>query len=264
MKEFFKKNTKLFLILTIIGWIIQIVAMVIIKPWTEGLGVAESPERNVYLVIFTWWIPRLPMLLLGISIVSRREEWLARRGKYVEGQEYPLLSTYHYVAIGLLTALFAATGAISWQFFDLAAAAGAIATIFFGPIVGFFTVWLGGSLRQLLFAAGGNPVTWFTGIGLYDGTTWLYIGLAFWWLRDRFGDKKVLSFALWVVFYVLFRGIYELDYLVWLYPGESLWGSVTWWFVQFLPSSTLSAAVGALASISLMEVTRGRKREKAD
>jgi hypothetical protein len=264
MKAFFKKNTRLFLILTIIGWVVQIIAMLIVQPWGEGLGVAESPQRNVYLVIFTWWIPRLPMFLLGVSIVSRREEWLAPRGRYVEGQEYPLLSTYHYVAIGFMTALFAATGAISWQVFDLAAAAGAIATIYFGPIVGFFTVWLGGSLRQLLFAAGGNPVSWFTGIGLYDGTTWLYIGLVFWALRDRFVNRKTLAFILWIVFYVLFRGIYELDYLVWLYPGESLWASVTWWEAQFLPTSTLSATVGALASIALLEATRGRRREEAE
>jgi len=263
MKDFFKRNTRLFLILTIAGWAIQIAAMIITQPWGEGLGVAESPQRNIWLVVTTWWIARLPMFLLGVSIVSKREEWLAPRGKYVEGQDYPLLSTYHYVAIGFMTALFAATGAISWQVFDLAAAAGAIATIYFGPIVGFFTVWLGGSLRQLLFAAGGNPVSWFLGIGLYDGTTWLYIGLVFWALRDRFKDRKTLGFVLWAVFYVLFRGIYELDYLVWLYPGESLWASVAWWEGQFLPTSTLSAIVGALVSLVLLQATRGRKREQA-
>jgi hypothetical protein len=263
MKEFFKKNTRLFLILTIVGWAIQIIAMIVTQPWGEGLGVAESPERNVWLVVITWWVARLPMFLLGISIVAKREEWLAPRGRYVEGKKYPLLSTYHYVAIGFMTALFAATGAISWQVFDLAAAIGAIATIFFGPIVGFFTVWLGGSLRQLLFAAGGNPLIWFTGIGLYDGTTWLYIGIVFWWFRERLKERKTLAFVLWVVFYILFRGIYELDYLVWLYPGESLWASVTWWELQFLPTSTLSAFVGALASIALFEATRGRRREEA-
>lgn len=256
-KEFLKKNSKFFFIWTIVGWAAQFIAMAILQPWGEGLGVAESPIRNVWLVVTSFWFARLPMLFWGASMVAKREEWLAPRGKYVEGKSYPLLSTFHIVAIGLMTALFAATGAISWQAFDLGAAIGAIATIYFGPFVGFFTVWLGGTLRQLLFAAGGNPVSWFLGVGPYDGTTWMFIGIVFWLLREKFATKKSLAFVLWVVFYILFRAIYEIDYLVWLYPGESFMASLTWWEVNFMPTSTLSAVAGALASIGILETNKG-------
>ncbi len=261
LKEFLKKNTKVFFIWTIIGWAAQFAAMFILKPWGEGLGVAESPIRNIWLVVTSFWFARLPMLLWGTSIVANREEWLAPRGKYVEGKTYPLMSTYQIVAIGLMTALFAATGAISWQAFDIGAAIGAIATIYFGPIVGFFSLWLGGTLRQLLFAGGSNPVTWFLGVGLYDGTTWMFVGIVFWLLREKFVNKKSLAFVLWVVFYVVFRAIYEIDYLVWLYPGESFMASLTWWEVNFMPTSTLSAVAGALASIGILETSKsGSKR----
>jgi hypothetical protein len=262
-KEFLKKNTKVFLIWTIVGWVVQGLAMIVLQPWGEGLGVAESPARNVWLAVFTWWVPRLPLALLGASIVAKHEKWLAPRGRYVEGQEYPIFSTYTYAAIGFMTALFVATGAVSWQVFDLAAAAAAIATIYFNPIVGWFAVWLGGSLRTVLFAAGGNPLTWFTAIGLYDGTTWLWIGIAYWWLRDKWRDKNILQpIVVWTVGYVLWRGIYELDYLVWLYPMPGLWATILWWWGQFLPTSTISALAGLIASEALIR-TIGRRGEAA-
>lgn len=262
VKEFLKRNSKVFLVWTILGWAAQFAAAMYLKPWGPGLGVAESPQRQVAVVIFTWWVARLPMALLGASIVAKREEWLAPRGKYVAGRSYPLLDTYSYTAIAFLTALFAACGVFSWQVFDLPAAAAAIAATYFNPVVAFFSVWLGGSLRTILFGQG-NPLSWFAGIGLYDGTTWMWVSIVYWVLRSRTRELgNVWPRVFWVLFYVVFRAIYELDYLVWLYPVPSLWASITWWEVNFLPTSALSAIAGLIAAEAIILATETRSRTR--
>jgi len=261
LKEFLKKHTKLFFVWTVCGFAAEIILMVVMQSWGPRLGVAESPQRLIFFDIGNWWLARLPMFLWLASIIAKREEWLAPRGKYVEGKSYPLLSTYHYAGTALCVALFVAAGAFSWQAFDLGAAAATIATIFFGPFVGFFTIFFGDILRSFIFPSVGNPLIWALGIAPGDGVDWMAIGVAFWLLRDMM-KNKVWAFVLWVVFYVVYRGISIYDYALWIYPGSSLVPTILWWELQFMPGSTLSAVVGGLASVGLLEAFRGRRRTK--
>lgn len=266
LKEFLTKNTKIFLIWTIVGWLANGVGMLILQPWSEGLGVADSPTRYLWLSIFGWIGARLPMALLGFSIVAKREKWLAPRGRYQEGKEYPIFNTYTYTAIGFLTAFFTATGAIPWQAFDLAALPAAIAACYFNPIVAFFAVWLGGTLRTVFFAAGGDALSWFAALGLYDGTTWLWIGIVYWLLRDKFFKKNSwLHMVLWLLFYAVFRGTYEMDWYIWTNPMPVLAATATWVYVNFIPTSTASALIGGIVSEFMLRATgRNRKRPASE
>ncbi len=258
--EFLKKHTRLFFIWTICGFAAEIILMLIIKPWGAGLGVAESPQRLIFYDIGGWWLFRVPMVLWLASLVAKKEEWLAPRGKYVEGKSYPLMSTYHYVGIALCVALFVAAGAFSWQAFDLGAAAATIATVFFGPLVGFFTIWIGDVLRSFIFPSVGNPLIWLLGLAPGDAADWLAIGVVFWLLRSRMKNLS-LAFILWAVFYFVYRATFSIwDYALWIYPGSSLVPTLAWWELQFMPGSTLSAVVGGLVSIGLLQAVQGRRR----
>ncbi|MEW6229280.1 MAG: hypothetical protein AB1700_14515, partial [Bacillota bacterium] len=184
VKELLVRGRKVFIVWTVLGVVGQVLAMVYFKPWGPGLGVANAPTRWIYMVIFDSWVMKLPTVLLAMSIIAGNEKWLAPRGRYQEGEEYPVFTTYVYASIAFMAALFAASGILSYQFFDLPAAPAAISVSFFSPIVGFFTLWLGGVLRALVFGTG-NPALWALGVGMGDGATWIWLGIFYWWFREK-------------------------------------------------------------------------------
>ena len=249
-KQFLLKNRKVFIIWSIAGIAASIVAMLYYQPWGDGLGVARSPQRETLKIIFDFWVMKLPISLLGMSIVAGNEKWLAPRGRYQEGKEYPIFSTYAYAAIAFTSALFAAAGILSYDFFDLCAGAAAIAVTFFNPILGWFTLYFGGLVRSLVFGLG-NPVIKL--LWPSDGATWIWLGIFYWWFREKtkWGKNPVFLILYWIVVYVVWRTVFMFDILVWTIPVPALWATLGWFFTNFLPSG-LTASVAALLTVEAL------------
>ena len=98
------KGRKIFLVWSLIGIAVHAIALLVLTPWTDQLGVAVSPQRQIYRLIFDWWVLKLPISLLGFSIVAEKNFWLAPRGRYQEGKSYPIFNTYNYTAIAFMAA----------------------------------------------------------------------------------------------------------------------------------------------------------------
>lgn len=260
-RKFLLKYRRVFAIWGILGILAHVLLLLHFTPWTSDMGVANSPQRLVVRIIIDWWVFKLPFALLAMSIVAGRMKWLAPRGRYQEGVDYPVFSTYTYVAIALAAALFAASGVLAYQFFDLSAGPAALAVTFFNPIIGFFTLWLGDFARSLIFG-NGNPVFWAFGQGASDGSTWIFLGVFYWWFREetRWGKNLVAVVIYWVVIYWVWRTVWMFDIWVWLYPVPALWAQMVWFFTQFMPSGMLGSIVGIIAAEALTRaVERGEQ-----
>jgi hypothetical protein len=261
VREFLIRFRKVFAIWSVVGLVAFAALTVYFHPWTADLGVANSPQRQILSPTLQWWVWKLPFALFAASLVAARMRWLAPRGRYQEGVVYPVFSTYTYVAIALCAALFAASGVLSYEFFDLPAGPAALSVTFFNPIIGFFSLWLGGVVRSLIWGTD-NPVIRATAGGLSDGSTWIYLGVFYWWFREetKWGKNPILVVIAWVVFYIVFRTIWHgAISALWVFPGTAFWGRMTWHFVQFLPSGLLGSTAGVIAAEALIRaVERGQ------
>lgn len=260
VKEFLIKNKQKFLYAAIAGFIIEVIAMLVTQPWGTGLGVSLTPVRTYMRMVFESWT-KFPAALYGLAVVASNEKWLAPRGRYQEGKKYPVFSTYTYVAIALCAALFAASGVLSYEFFDLPAAPAALSVTFFNPIVGYFTLWIGGVLRSLIFGTG-NPLMWAISNGPSDGSTWLFLGIFYWWAREKtkWGKNPFFLLVYWVVVYVVWRTVWMFPIWVWYDPVPALYTRLTWFFTSFLPSGLLGTVAGLVVVEALIRaVERGRE-----
>lgn len=258
LKTWLIKNRRIFWIWQVAAIIVWIAAVIFTAPYGDKLGVPQSPLRNLYWIIFGFWVLMLPTALLLASYIAAHEQWLAPRGRYVQGKTYPMFSTYTYTAIGFLAALFAVSGIVNFQLFDLPAAPATIAVVFFGPIVGFFTLWIGDILRALIFGAG-NPVLWLIGQGLVDGTVWLGIGVFYWWFREtRWGKNLIVRIVAFLVFYCVWRLFMNIIVVVWLVPAN-LYPPTAVTLLSFQFTSTISALAGLIISEGLIRAVEARR-----
>ncbi|MDY6875577.1 MAG: hypothetical protein SWK90_05155 [Chloroflexota bacterium] len=260
IREFLVNNRRRFGIASIVAFVVMLVAMLYFQPWGPKLGVAVSPQRQYMRMIFEAWV-KIPAALWAASIVAGKPKWLAPRGRYQEGQTYKVFTTYTYVAIALCAALFAAAGILSYEFFDLPAAPAALSVTFFNPIIGGLTLWLGGVIRSLIFGSG-NPLMWLISNGISDGSTWIFLGIFYWWFREetKWGKNPILLIIYWAVVYVVWRTIWMFPIWVWYDPVPALWARMGWFFTSFIPSGLLGTLAGVAAVEALIRaVERGRQ-----
>lgn len=259
-REFLLKYRRVFVIWAIAAFFVHIGLLLYFTPWGPDLGVANSPQRLIFRMVMDWWVLKLPIALIGASMVAGRVRWLAPRGRYQEGVNYPIFTTYTYVSIALCSALFAAAGVLSYEFFDLPAGPAALSVTFFNPIIGFFTLWIGGAVRSLIFGTD-NAVYRAAANGLSDGSTWLWLGIFYWWFREetKWGKNFAALLVFWVVVYVAWRTVYMFDIYVWTFPVPALWARMVWFFTQFIPSGLAGTIAGLIASEALIRaVERGQ------
>jgi len=262
VKEFLLRNRRSFAIWAVVGFVVHALLLLYFRPWSADFGVPMDPKRWLIGGIANWWVFRLPLVLLAMSFIAGKPRWLAPRGRYQEGVEYPVFSTYTYVAIALCSALFAASGVVSAFFIDLSAAPATLSVTFFNPIVGFFTLWLGGVVRSLIFG-GTNPVTTALGVGASDGATWIFLGIFFWWFREqtKWGKNPVAVLVFWFVVYPIWRLAFLGDFFIWLAPVPAIWTIATQYATQVLPTSVLGSLAGLVASEALIRAfERGEQR----
>ncbi len=252
---------RIFWIWLVVAVVVWIVVYAVTAPYGSKLGVPQSPQRQTLWLIMDFWVLKLPLVLLAASYIVSHEDWLAPRGRYVEGKEYPVFSTYIYTAIAFMAALFAVAGIVNFQLFDVPAGPAVLSVTVFNPIVGFFTLWLGGVIRALVFGSG-NPVQWLLAIGLSDGATWIVIGLFYWWFRStKWGQNYVGLFIGWSVFYWVWRTFATITILLWLVPSNLYIPSIINYLTTFMLPSYLVSLVGlviAEAIIRTMERGRGK------
>ncbi len=259
LKEFLVSKRKLFLVWLIVAAIVWAVVFIITQPWGDKLGVPQSPQRVTLWLIMDFWVLKLPIVLLLASFVAEHNKWLAPRGRYVEGKEYPIFNTYTYTAIAFMAALFAVSGIINFQLFDLPAAPAVLSITVFNPIIGFFTLWLGGVIRALVFGSG-NPVQWLLVVGLSDGATWIGLGLFYWWFREtKYGKNPVGLFIGWTVVYWIWRTLTTVFILLWLVPSNLYAYSIINNSTTFMVSSYLASLAGLVVAEAIIRtLERGR------
>jgi hypothetical protein len=260
LKEFLINKRKAFWIWQIAAIVVWIVVFIIFEPWSDKLGVPQSPQRGILYLIMDFWVLKLPTALLAFSYIAKRDEWLAPRGRYVEGQKYAVFNTYTYTAIAFMAALFAVSGIVNHQLFDLPAAPAVLSVTYFHPIIGFFTLWIGGVLRSLMFASG-EAVAWFISIGLSDGATWVVLGVFYWWFRQTKIGKNVAGlFIGWSVVYWVWRMLMITPTILLLAPKEMWAIGYLQQLTTFMPSSFL-ASIGGLIITEALIRTVGRRGE---
>ena len=237
-----------FTILLIVAAAVYVVAALYFQPWGSKLGVPASPQRIALASIFGPLVMGIPVTLLVTSIVAGQPKWVAPRGRYVEGQDPKLFTPYTYTAIAFCAALFAAAGIGNFQVVDLPAGAAALGCMYFNPIIGWFTLWLGGILRAMIFGSG-NPVQWAYSWGIFDGSLWICMSLFYWFMREKtkFGKNPVILTVIWAVFYFLWRTVYTFLIIFWYLPSNMYAPTITnQWTAQF--------PTGLIASIAVMWV----------
>ena len=192
------------LLLIPIGIIIGAIAMFVFQPWTSLLGFSFSTERLIaaYIIYHSFIIPGA---LYFVAWQLRSPQWLAPVGKYTEGQKVNPLSPYHLVAMGVMAALFAATGFVSGLFnIDLASFTAAFTAIYFGPWVTFVALIAGNIVRMFSGTAYWlNPTNVLLN-GVVDAGVWAISGGLYWWLIR---EKRLIKNR-WVglaVFYPVFQ-----------------------------------------------------------
>jgi hypothetical protein len=260
LKDWLIKYRKLFVIWEIVAIAVWLVVYFVVQPWGDKLGVPASPQRITLFLIMDFWILKLPITLFFASLVAEKDRWLAPRGRYVEGKKYPVFNTYTYTAIAFMAALFAVSGVFNFQLFDLPALPATISITFFNPIIGFFTLWLGGVIRALVFGSG-NPVQWFISIGLGDGATWIGLGVFYWWWRQtKLGKNVVGLFVGWSVVYWVWRLFYVMLSVFWYVPSNLYAPTMVTQITTFMPSSYISSIAGLIIVEALIRVVeRPRK-----
>jgi len=259
LKEWLIKNRKLFVAWQIVAIIVWLVVYFITQPYGDKLGVPGSPQRTTLYLIMDFWVLKLPITLLFASVVADKDRWLAPRGRYVEGKKYPIFNTYVYTAIAFMAALFAVSGIFNFQLFDLPAAPATIAVSFFNPIIGFFTLWIGGVIRALAFGSG-NPVQWLISTGLGDGATWIGLGVFYWWWRQTKLGKNVIGlFVGWGVVYWVWRLVTVSLIMLWYVPANLFIPSMLSQITTFMPSSFFASIAGLIITEALIRVVERPK-----
>ncbi|MGE5123272.1 MAG: hypothetical protein ACM3H7_02055 [Acidobacteriaceae bacterium] len=260
LKEWLINHRKLFVIWQIVAFAVWLIVFFVTQPWGDKLGVPASPQRITLFLIIDFWILKLPFTLFLASIVAQNDSWLAPRGRYVEGKKYPPFTTYTYTAIAFMAALFAVSGVFNFQLFDLPALPATISVSFFHPIIGFFTLWLGGVIRALVFGSG-NPVQWFISIGLGDGATWIGLGVFYWWWRKTNWGKNVVGlFVGWSVVYWVWRLFYVMLTILWYVPANLYAPTMVSQITTFMPSSYFSSLAGLIIVEALIRVVERPKK----
>lgn len=259
IKEWLVKNRRLFYLWQLIAIAVWLVVFFIAQPWGDKLGVPASPQRVTFFLIMDFWVLKLPATLIFASIVADHDRWLAPRGRYVEGKKYPVFNTYVYTAIAFMAALFAVSGISNFQLFDLPAAPATISITFFNPIIGFFTLWIGGVIRALIFGSG-NPVQWLISIGLGDGATWIGLGVFYWWFRQtRWGKNVVARFIGWSAVYWVWRLFMVSLSIFWYVPASLYAPTFISQLTTFMPSSFIASIAGLIVSEAVIRAVEGRK-----
>jgi hypothetical protein len=201
----------------------------------------------------------IPVTLLVASIVAGHPKWVAPRGRYVEGQDPKLFTPYTYTAIAFTAALFAAAGIGQFQVVDLPAGAAALGVMYFNPVIGWFTLWLGGILRAMIFGSG-NPVQWAYSWGIFDGSLWIVMSLFYWWFREttKWGKKPVYLVVAWSIFYLLWRSVYTFVIYLWFLPANLYVPTYTnLWTAQF-PTGLISSIAVLFVVEAIIRATERR------
>ena len=226
-KGFYNERTGL--ILLIAGFVIFLLAFIIMNPLGAGMGVSESPQRILLLYIFAIAVC-LPWATYWMYKFAKRPDWLAMPGRFMKGMKVIVFSPYALVAIGIIGALFAAAGLGDLGGIDLQAMVIAASASLFGGIVSFFGLFVGQIIARILI----NPV-WSGGTStaaatllpytLIDASIWAYFGyIYFRFVHDRKGSFLTAFLTAWIL----------------AEPIHQFWWFVTYWIMNTREAATLA------------------------
>lgn len=216
-------------ILAIVGFVIFLIALIVMNPLGDNLGVSESPGRITLLYIFAF-VFCLPFGAYFMYLFAQRPDWLAQPGRYIEGMKVRIFSPYALVAMGIIGALFAAAGLGDLGGVDVQAMVISASAALFGSIISFFGLFVGQIIARIFI----NPV-WSGGTStaavtllpytLIDASIWAYAGYMYFRIvHDRKGS---------------FIGAFLIAILV-TEPIHQLWWFATYWIMNTREAATLA------------------------
>ena len=266
-------NERSGLILMLVGLAIFVLAFIIMNPLGAGMGVSESPQRIVLLYIFAVAFC-LPFGAFWMYKFSKRPDWLAMAGRFIEGMKVAVFSPYSLVAIGIVGALFAAAGLGDLGGIDLQAMIIAASASLFGGIVSFFGLFVGQIIARVLI----NPV-WVGGVSagalsllpytLIDASIWAYFGWVYFkYVHDR-GDKPFWRqfFIAWILGEPVHQIWWMMTYWImntreaailavlndWVVPGAGTFFGIPYWWLSgivFVPVGLLAGEAARRAMLA--------------
>ena len=260
MNDKLAKWSRIFLIWGIVATVVWVVLALYFKPWGTEMGAPGSPQRTLLMQVTDWWVLKLPWFLLLVTKVMGKSKWLAPRGRYQEGVEYKLFTPYNYTAIAIMAALFAVSGISSFQAFDLPSAPAAIAAIYFNPVIAWASVWIGGTLRALVFGSG-EPVSWFLTTGMSDGFQYIILSMLYWWFSEtRWGAKLWARAVWWFVIYYIVPTVTLFTIYFWAVPSSMYVPIYTDFLVRYIPTGQIAGLAGLFVAEAMIRATKSRRK----
>jgi len=244
----------------ILGWIITIIAFIVMDPFSTKLGVSGSPLRIPLVYIYAF-VGCLPMAILFMYHFLKHPEWNVPPGKYVPGMKVKFLTPYTYSAIAITAALFAIAGVGNPLRVDLQALVIATTAAYFGGPVSFAGLWIGQMIAQVFLFPTGESIISIIGWVTIDASIWACAGLVY---HKILYDKAIKNRTLGlVVAYLIVEQIHSMPPFGywWVYnfivnPLEAMpaW-LISYW--SYWPLSWTVVVVGLLAGISARRAVGG-------
>lgn len=246
----------IYYIIAIVGWVIVIVADLIMQPWGAALGVADSPIRWGLTYVNVFFGLTLSAIA-GIVWFIQHPKWLAPIGRYVEGREYKPISPWSLSAMGVIAALYAVLG-IGWNVgLDLAALVTSISAVYVGPIITFGAIFVGAFIRYLL---GGVPwVTPYTLLefALWDGSVWAINASIYWAIIRKREFKRIginiikyWIFLIPLMIFIHWSALFLVEAIP-RYPWEGVIAKILISMATWYPTSIVSIIFGVIIGESL-------------
>lgn len=210
------------------------------------MGVANSPIRLAFWYQYVL-LAEVPLSIFFIYLFTRDVRFRAPPGRYVEGRNYPIFSPYNLAAMAIIAAMYAGISVFTAiSNFDLVAAVTAFSAVFFGPIVPFVAVIVGGLIRGGL---GGlsfiTPPPGWAAFALSDASRWAIGGFII-YRFVRLSPTGLMSYAKWIAvvpLVLLFHFFSVIMSMFTVNPYGPFVGGVTFMAVWY-PTTVISVVVG--------------------
>jgi hypothetical protein len=247
-----------------VGAVVTLYVVFVLNVFSSSWGVPLGPSRLALLLIvgvaFT-----TPFAVLFISDQLRRPDWLAPRGRFVEGRKYSAFPPRRYIEIAFAAALILAFNNITLPFpgVSLVVIGLLFAASFFGPLTVYLSVWVAHLFGFVLGlpSDAGLGILGSLGTILLDGP--IYAFAAWYFFKYVMPPRKIeITVKRLAQFVPWFASWNALHFLFWTLIAIPVWTGPAWYgfLITYVPTNyptnILSGLIGAAAAEAAIRGTR--------
>ena len=256
-----KLNEKTVYMISGISVIIGLVVILVTQPWTDALGLAESPTRIAVEYPVSIFIYLIPGILLAL-LFSKNQEWIAPPGKYSPDVKYEPFSTYTLIATAIAAAIYAVGGLPTGINIDLPALITAFTAVYFGPMVAFLAFFIGFFIRWAIGGAVWLPSPALVpAVAIIDAGVWAINSYLYWFVTrsNKFvkTDNMAVRYTLMIVMIIVMILVHLFGWLV-VYalvmkPWEAYVAYVTVALSSWYPTTIVFVIIGVIIGQTLYD-----------